>query len=85
MRQKVHITCTLTRVSANLLEELMALTGWDRSRCIEECVRAYAPELIKKFKKIGGTTGGQANKAENLSERYLRHLIWGDIEDELRK
>ena len=85
MRQKVHITCTLTRVSANLLEELMVITGWDRSRCIEECVRAYAPELIKKFRKIGGAAGGQDKKVEDLSERYLRHLIWRDIEDELRK
>jgi len=86
MRRKVQISCTLSHVAADQIEELMALTGWDRSRCIEECVRAYAPELIRRFRKFYGKTETETgSEAEELQRRYMWKLITGDIEEELRK
>ena len=62
----------------SLVEELMVLTGWDRTRCIEECVRIAAPELIKKFKAVSAVSE-KVEGYEELSRAYMRRLVFGDL------
>jgi hypothetical protein len=78
-RNRPNIHVTLPRDVLEMLEELEGLSGWNRSRCIEECVRYAFPEIAKRFKAL--KVKAPANKdLEDIywENEYWRRVILGD-------
>jgi hypothetical protein len=69
-RPNVHVT--LPRDVLEMLEELSGLSGWGRSRCIEECVRVAYPDMVKRFKALGG----RADTNKDLEDVYWENEYW---------
>jgi hypothetical protein len=79
-RPNVHVT--LPRDVLEMLEELSGLSGWGRSRCIEECVRYAFPELVKRFRALKGV-GGTNKDLDNVGweTEYWKKVILGTAKD----
>jgi phosphoenolpyruvate carboxylase len=82
---KEHLSVTVPRDVADMVKELMELSGWDKSRCVSEGLRIGLPELIKRIKKkVMETEKKKADKPtpedeERAREEYWRKVILGKI------
>jgi len=74
---KEHLSATVPRDVADMVEELKELTGWDKSRCVSEGLRIGLPELIKKYKKKADKP--TTEDEERAREEYWRKVILGEI------
>jgi hypothetical protein len=76
-RPNVHVT--LPRDVLEMLEELSRLSGWGRSRCIEECVRAAYPDMVRRLRALRGGAGANKDLEDAYWENeYWRRVILGD-------
>jgi hypothetical protein len=81
---KEHLSFTVPRDVLEMLENLSGLSGWNRSRCVEECVRIAYPILIKKLKESSPINVKKPDKPspedeERAREEYWRKVILGKI------
>jgi Arc/MetJ-type ribon-helix-helix transcriptional regulator len=76
---KEHLSVTVPRDVADMVEELKELTGWDKSRCVSEALRIGLPELIKKYKKKKKADKPTTEDEERAREEYWRKVILGEI------
>jgi hypothetical protein len=81
---KEHLSATIPRDVADMVREVMELSGWDKSRCVSEGLRIGLPELIKRMKKVMETEKKKADKPtpedeERAREEYWRKVILGKI------
>jgi len=76
---KEHLSATVPRDVADMVEELKELTGWDKSRCVSEGLRIGLPELIKKYKKKKKADKPTPEDEERAREEYWRKVILGEI------
>jgi predicted transcriptional regulator len=69
-----------------MIIELAELTGWSRSRCVEECIRYAFPEIKKRFLSVKTKREGEAREVEEekerLREEYWRKVLTGQIRAE---
>jgi hypothetical protein len=81
-RYKINVSLTLSPDVVDMIGELANVTGWTRTRCVEECVRYAYPEIKRRFMAIKdrreeGEKGG--NEEERLREEYWRRVYLGQI------
>jgi hypothetical protein len=84
MGMKEHLSLTVPRDVLEMLENLSGLSGWNRSRCVEECVRIAYPILIKKMREHNPMSVKKSDKPtpedeERAREEYWRKVILGKI------
>jgi hypothetical protein len=78
---------SLSRDVAEMIEDFARLTGWSKSRCVEEFVRYAYPELKKRFaafreRRESGEGAKKEEELERLREEYWRRLYLGQIRRE---
>jgi hypothetical protein len=77
--RKPIISFTLSLDVVDLIERLCVLTGWSRSRCVEECVRFAFPEINRRFAAVKKVDTNKALDDEELRNEYWRKVLLGEI------
>jgi hypothetical protein len=77
--RKPIISFTLSLDVVDLIERLCALTGWSRSRCVEECVRYAFPEINRRFAAARGVDTNKDLDEEEMRNTYWRKVFLGEI------
>jgi hypothetical protein len=78
VRHRRVTSLTLSNDVLEMVEELSRLSGWNRSRCVEECVRLAYPNMVKRFKDLRKEVVSNAENAYWGNE-YWKKVILGDI------
>jgi hypothetical protein len=78
MKKDLHTT--ISPDVSDMVEELEKLTGWNRSRCVDEALRIGLRELIKKYKAMVKKADKPTSEDEERArEEYWRKVILGEI------
>jgi hypothetical protein len=78
MKKDLHVT--ISPDVSDMIEELEKLTGWNRSRCVDEALRIGLRELIKKYRAmVQKADKPTLEDEERAREEYWRKVILGDI------
>ena len=80
-RTRPVVSFALPQDVIEMIAELAEITGWSRSKCVEECVRYAFPEIKKRFTAIKSRREEEeaVDEEEKLREEYWRKVITGQI------
>ena len=85
-RRYTIMSLSLAQDVVEMIEDFARLTGWSKSRCVEEFVRYAYPELKKRFMALKAKRGEgekeREDEEERLREEYWRRLYLGQIRRE---
>jgi hypothetical protein len=84
-KNKAIASFTLSPDVMEMINELADITGWTKTRCVEECVRYAYPELKKRLMALKTKREEEEEKRdehEKLREEYWRRLYLGQIRQE---
>jgi hypothetical protein len=78
---------SLSRDVAEMIEDFARLTGWSKSRCVEEFVRYAYPVLKKRFaafkeRREREEETEREEEVERLRQEYWRRVYLGQIRQE---
>ena len=77
--KKPIISFTLSLDVVDLIERLCVLTGWSRSRCVEECVRFAFPEINRRFAALKRADTNKPLDEEEMRNNYWRKVLLGEV------
>jgi hypothetical protein len=85
-RIRLPVHTTVPRDVLEMLDELSKVSGWNKARCVEECVRVAYPILIKKLRESNPMTVKKSDKPspedeERAREEYWKKVILGNLKD----